>query len=46
MASDLTCLEMYKNVKTMHYSETWINLSYIDFYTLLALVTYQKLVPH
>ena len=32
MTSDITCLEMYKNVKTMHWSKTWINLHrFLDF---------------
>ena len=30
----------------MHCSETWINLIYIDFYTLLTLISYRKLVPN
>ena len=44
--SDVTCMETDKTMKTMHCSETWINLIYIDFYTLLTLVSYRKLVPH
>ena len=32
MTSDITCLEMYKNVTTMHWSKTWINLHrFLDF---------------
>ena len=32
MTSDIKCLEMYKNVKTMHWSKTWINLHrFLDF---------------
>ena len=38
----VTCLETYKDIKAMHCSETWINLIYINFYTLLAIVSYWK----
>ena len=34
MTSDVACLETYKNIYTMHFvqrSETWVNLTYIDF---------------
>ena len=31
MTSDVTCLKSYKNTKTMHWSETWINFIYMDF---------------
>ena len=31
ITSIITCLEMYKNIKTMHCSETGINLIYMDF---------------
>ena len=32
MTSDLTCMETYKNVKTMHYSETWIKLHWFLYF--------------
>ena len=35
MTSDVTCLEMYKNIKIMHCSVTWMNLIYMDFQTFL-----------
>ena len=31
MTSNVICLETYKNIKTMHWSETWINLIYMNF---------------
>ena len=35
MTSDVTSLETYQNTKSMDWSETWINLIYMDFLTLL-----------
>ena len=46
MTSNVTSLETYKSIKTMHSIETWINLIYLDFYTLLTRVSYWKLVIH
>ena len=37
MTSDVTWLETYKNIKTMHCSKTWINLHrFLDFVNACA----------
>ena len=33
MTSNITSLETYKSIKTIHCIEAWINLIYLHFYT-------------